>query len=963
MSDGGKAPPQAQAHANPPGWPAYPHHDAYGLQHAAAAAAVARGAFPHYGQPSFNPYAGGSAAAAAAAHVGQHSAVSLFGGAHHEKAAGQAYGFPGADNHHGGFSSLGSYHAPLPAHNPLPSHLRTAPQNPPSAAPPTVPPGSSPLPAHLRSSPYATPQSSQGIGYHHSPAYPGYPLHGGQHGDSQSPAAPPSRRSSETAGAYGKYSSSVANGHETAKQLPHQQQQQPSHTNHSAYAGQPQQYGNPKEFTSLFSKSSFAGLSHYPGGAASAYGGSVGGQESYAASSASSVASLVGAGGNGYDPMAATILNSFGGSQLQSSLVHSELTRQNRSAAGGSADKGLNLSNPPSPKRDANGPTGTASNLPTTPTVPTHHHPSSTSTFRDVAKLVHQPRGPTIDARGNANGESHLPHSVAAPAAVARPTVHPLPPSTQAPLVAATSQLASALAGHRPKYVANEAYPIPVSLTAKGSEAANLSTHPLLAQSTASGVSNEASAAPSSNVPVSNAAEEAAKEAALASGRKRKADGTLKMKWKRFKDSNASSTTGGGSQSAVLAGESDPYSFEEDENNSTVELTRFGAGGSKEPPAAPSGGSAGPVYKFKSALLSRESRGGSTDSRASTGSATKAQPLVLDKAESVFLESCERLLCDLSTQPVSVSLRPNMDAYRERLAARMEKNANRGRKRKSDLVAAAAATVDDEEEDEGDADDGEDLDTSDDAPLKPPKKETSSSKESTPKKSPGRKKKARADAEASSAVSADGTDEIKEEDVQHMENGHSKAKSDDGKHVKKGGLWALPIVPKLPQKTDKKAKAAAVVAPCPAAGAPTSSSASQAAAGGSLSDVWRQAFGGVKTSKRPPGEPPLLPAVSSKVKSEPQTKVRTYFDVPPEIRRRPRPNFGGLIHFSPDWEQRVRNHHTKCRLPPKLARGMVVVKPRILRSENGANAAGSSSSSVPAKSSVPVGCHARRFSL
>ena len=34
-------------------------------------------------------------------------------------------------------------------------------------------------------------------------------------------------------------------------------------------------------------------------------------------------------------------------------------------------------------------------------------------------------------------------------------------------------------------------------------------------------------------------------------------------------------------------------------------------------------------------------------------------------------------------------------------------------------------------------------------------------------------------------------------------------------------------------------------------------------------------------------------------------KKKTILDVPPEARRRPKPSYGGLIHFAPDWEAKV----------------------------------------------------------
>ena len=43
-----------------------------------------------------------------------------------------------------------------------------------------------------------------------------------------------------------------------------------------------------------------------------------------------------------------------------------------------------------------------------------------------------------------------------------------------------------------------------------------------------------------------------------------------------------------------------------------------------------------------------------------------------------------------------------------------------------------------------------------------------------------------------------------------------------------------------------------------------------------------------------------------------QLKKKTILDVPPEARRRPKPSYGGLIHFAPDWEAKVK--YTQYRL-------------------------------------------------
>ena len=169
---------------------------------------------------------------------------------------------------------------------------------------------------------------------------------------------------------------------------------------------------------------------------------------------------------------------------------------------------------------------------------------------------------------------------------------------------------------------------------------------------------------------------------------------------------------------------------------------------------------------------------------------------------------------------------------------------------------------------------------------------------------------------------------------------------------KKGQLWALPIVPKLPQKPPEKrpnslsglgkkseTSPAENVSPVPASAvaASSSSAASAAAASASstapLADVWRQAFGAKPKKAENPGN-----GKSGKVdQQQPQGAdgpvvkkcEKTYLDIPPEVRRRPKPVFGGLIHFSPDWERAVFHHHDRCRLPASLSKKMQV-HPQIL---------------------------------
>jgi len=163
-------------------------------------------------------------------------------------------------------------------------------------------------------------------------------------------------------------------------------------------------------------------------------------------------------------------------------------------------------------------------------------------------------------------------------------------------------------------------------------------------------------------------------------------------------------------------------------------------------------------------------------------------------------------------------------------------------------------------------------------------------------------------------------------------------KSNNG--VRKGPLWGLPVVPKPPVKlVDKpreKAKAAPLVTE-PVAAEPV-----QPSHGGSNSkapvnsNVWLQAFGagGAKSKKKVISEPVSRNGAkkslkAEKVEREVVAKPTSILDIPPEVRRKPRPVFGGLIHFSPDWARAVRRHHERCRVPAAIENSGVL-KPKIL---------------------------------
>jgi len=101
----------------------------------------------------------------------------------------------------------------------------------------------------------------------------------------------------------------------------------------------------------------------------------------------------------------------------------------------------------------------------------------------------------------------------------------------------------------------------------------------------------------------------------------------------------------------------------------------------------------------------------------------------------------------------------------------------------------------------------------------------------------------------------------------------------------------------------------------------------------STNDVWLQAFGGVKSNKKPrPVERETPPKKIAKVEREEKT-VQSILRIPPEMRRKPRPDFGGLIHFSPDWIRSVRRHHERCRLPLQLD-SSAKLSPKILAGQS-----------------------------
>ncbi len=675
-----------------------------------------------------------------------------------------------------------------------------------------------------------------------------------------------------------------------------------------------------------------------------------------------------GGNGNGYDAIAAQILNSFGGSQLSPNLIHPDLAKQQQQQE--ESQPALNLSRPSSPSRNSSSNNNNNNN---SRDLAASSGPSSVANLSNAVPMKpvhpHQPRGPTIDSR--TTGDVDLCGSKPRDATQAPPAVdlsRVTPPTVQSADQA--SSFTSRLPPSAPN-PSNQQQPLHHRLPFNPAALAATSTPTLpVPKAKSSSSSSPATGATTGEGSGTNSIllDVLSREPTKLSGIKRRLSNSNsdspKMKLKRLRED------GGGREAAPSpsflvegAGDDDPYSFENEEREATIQLTKFGSAAAKESKSA----AAGPVYKFKNALLSRESRTNSTESRSSTGSGSNFRATVFDRCERAFVSSCDALLDDLNSKSVAVSLRPNMDTYRDRLAARREKNANRGRKRKVPLEESGGTslldTSGDHDEDavgdgsvveeltsvgEGDVTAGGDskiFSDDEEAPLRPPtssKSKKDKKAASTPKKSPGKKK---VNEEA----------ETKEDSASNKATPNgvaSKPSSEDlNKPPKKGGLWALPIVPKLPQKPEKKQNPTMTPPGIKQKGPPTVIKPRILKKEMDLSEVWRQAFGANKqqsTKKEAAEIKSEMKRESVSATSEQATKAKvkkTFLDVKPEVRRRRRPSFGGLIHFAPDWEQRVRRHHQKCRIPDKLMRGMLV-KPRILK-YNSSSSATSSSSSTP----------------
>ena len=451
----------------------------------------------------------------------------------------------------------------------------------------------------------------------------------------------------------------------------------------------------------------------------------------------------------------------------------------------------------------------------------------------------------------------------------------------------------------------------------------------------------------------------------------------------------------------------DPYNFDEEDSignisttkpaivdsNGVVESTRFGCSSSSsaiksESPASSPGGSSYSVYKFKSALLSRNScgnNGGSTGNLQDLPKlSSKSVPLTFENLgqTNMFIEACDRFMEDLNSKPMSVSKRASVESFVAAQAARAAIKAGKKAEKEQQKVQAAERKAEREDRKEKER-----------LGLIPPKSKKRSRKSSNNNKNQDPDQPPQEGAEEECIAAADdGNDDFagrnhemkeKESSSDNMtladqipkdhhsqpttppvvsatatNNNNSNSSSlqplkVEEKPPKKGGTWALPIVPKMPQKPqgENKRKGLAPLPNIPMptktkksevrpkssssstkTSAPTSNSLTSSGggggrsgntkAGGGLANVWLQAFGAKPTVTKTPKQEP----VESKEKlREVKVTKKTYLDIPPELRRRPKPKFGGLIHFSPDWERAVQKYHEKARMPETLVDGIKVI--------------------------------------
>ena len=143
------------------------------------------------------------------------------------------------------------------------------------------------------------------------------------------------------------------------------------------------------------------------------------------------------------------------------------------------------------------------------------------------------------------------------------------------------------------------------------------------------------------------------------------------------------------------------------------------------------------------------------------------------------------------------------------------------------------------------------------------------------------------------------------------------------KNSKKSSLWGLPNNTKNPEENDT------ISEKVNSKESENSSEKSCAKSSVTNANVWLQAFGARGNNKVEKNDISENNKKILKKEKEPVVASSTILDIPPEVRRKSRPKFGGLIHFDPDWCRRVRLHHERCRVPAPIENSSFL-KPKIL---------------------------------
>lgn len=346
----------------------------------------------------------------------------------------------------------------------------------------------------------------------------------------------------------------------------------------------------------------------------------------------------------------------------------------------------------------------------------------------------------------------------------------------------------------------------------------------------------------------------------------------------------------------------DPYSFEDEDETGKKSEELFGST-SSPPVSSPSssasalGSNGGSAYKFKSALLSRGNIVLEPPKLSS-----KTVPLVFDVQPSYFVEACDRFIEDIHSKPVSISRRASVESFLAAQAAKAARKAERKAEKEQQKAEAAERRAEREER----------------------KEKEKLGLASPPSKSPKKKKSKKGSKDPDEPIGAPANllvEDVKEEVTEKaVTNNNVKEEK-----PKKGGTWALPIVPKMPQKPGEKKKNASSPSKAVKSKKAESANPANSGAGTGLANVWLQAFGAKPAVSKNIKQEVVTPSNSTSASGGPGDELKdvkpskkTYLDIPPEKRRRPKPNFGGLIHFSPDWERAVQKHHEKSRMPKPL---------------------------------------------